>query len=231
MRREIRGSSEQPVLSGMTDLLMTALAIIFVLLLTVSIQTPFEAKELAEDIREEMQQELEQRLREEVKQDFSGVEVGKTQNDPLTLSVIVPQALLGFRRDDASLPPDGQRFLSQFVPLLAKYACEDHRGLIESLVIEGHADSTGPIVRSDEYNIRLSQDRSMSVVKASLRTLEGDPERFHCVLALTSASGRGALDLIRDESGQENPVMSRRVVFKLRMKSLEQRTGVPRPAG
>lgn len=232
MRRENKGRSDPSVLSGMTDLLMTALAIIFVLLLTVAIQTPFEAKELAEDLRAEMQQELEKRLRNEVKQDYSGVEVGKTHNDPLTLSVIVPQALLGFRRDDATLPPDGQRFLSQFIPLLAKYACEEHHGLIESLVIEGHADSTGPVVRSDEYNIRLSQDRSMSVVKASLRTLEGDPERFNCVLGLTSASGRGALDLIRDESGKENPEMSRRVVFKLRMKSLEQRTGgKPPPAG
>lgn len=223
MNGRTKGFSDQAVLSGMTDLLMTALAIIFILLLTVVIQTPDEAKELAEGMREEMQEELQQRLRSEAEGNFPGLQVGKAHNDPLTLTVIVPQALLGFRRDDAHLPPDGGQFLSQFVPILAKYACDDQKGLIESIVIEGHADSSGPSVRSDEYNIRLSQDRSMSVVKTSLRILEGDPERFGCVLRLMSASGRGALDLIRDETGNEVPEMSRRVVFKLRMKSLEQR--------
>lgn len=225
MRGDIRSFSDQPVMAGMTDLLMTALAIIFILLLIITIQDPPEAKKLAEGMREEMQQELQGRLQAEAQADFSGIQVGKSPNDPLTLTVVVPQALLGFRRDDASLPPDGGRFLSQFVPILSKYACEEQQGMIESVVIEGHADSSGPSVRSDEYNIRLSQDRSMSVVKTSLRILEDDPERFRCVLRLMSASGRGSLDLLRDESGNEMPELSRRVVFKLRMKSLEQRAG------
>jgi outer membrane protein OmpA-like peptidoglycan-associated protein len=42
-------------------------------------------------------------------------------------------------------------------------------------------------------------------------------------LRLLSASGRGSADLIIGPAGQEDPARSRRVVFKIRVRSLEQK--------
>jgi hypothetical protein len=41
-------------------------------------------------------------------------------------------------------------------------------------------------------------------------------------LRLLSATGRGSAELVTDVSGEENTRMSRRVIFKLRFRSIEQ---------
>jgi outer membrane protein OmpA-like peptidoglycan-associated protein len=89
-------------------------------------------------------------------------------------------------------------------------------------VVEGHTDSSG----TDEYNWDLSQRRSMSVVRASLAVLstQGSLDERSAFLRLLSASGRGSAELAYGPGGQENPALSRRVVFKIRVRSFEQKT-------
>jgi hypothetical protein len=41
-------------------------------------------------------------------------------------------------------------------------------------------------------------------------------------LRLLSATGRGSAELVKDASGEENTRTSRRVIFKLRFRSIEQ---------
>jgi hypothetical protein len=70
----------------------------------------------------------------------------------------------------------------------------------------------------------------MSVVAQSLKilnekhllTFEGMSTKDYFVKML-SASGRGSAELMKDQEGVENQGKSRRVIFKIRVRSLEQR--------
>jgi hypothetical protein len=64
----------------------------------------------------------------------------------------------------------------------------------------------------------------MSVVRAGLNILDdgGMREEKAAFLRLLSATGRGSAELVKNASGEENTRMSRRVIFKLRFRSIEQ---------
>jgi chemotaxis protein MotB len=119
-------------------------------------------------------------------------------------------------------------FLRSFTPELAKPICSDRfREEISAIIIEGHADSSG----TDAINLPLSQKRSMAVVRESLDVLSkpiadvSAPSTLRaCFLTFLSASGRGSSDPIKNpDTHIEDPERSRRVVFKIRVRSLEQR--------
>jgi hypothetical protein len=70
----------------------------------------------------------------------------------------------------------------------------------------------------------------MAVVQESLRVLSGLGEPAPsasslraCFLTFLSASGRGSSEPMLDADGKEDKMRSRRVVFKIRVRSLEQR--------
>ena len=87
-------------------------------------------------------------------------------------------------------------------------------------MVEGHTDSSG----TDEHNLQLSQQRSLSVVQRTLDILgRSEPEDKVCFLDFLSANGRGSKERILDADGKEDRNRSRRVVFKIRVRSLEQR--------
>lgn len=229
--------------SSFTDL-MTSLAVIFILLLVASVNnTHLQSREDRErnakmqaklaaaeaelekrkNATRDTRSEILAKLREELAiMSERGVEVKEDEKDPLGLLVVIPEGLLQFRVDRWDIPPPGRDFLQLFIPRLARGACA-FRDDLSSIVVEGHADSTG----SDEHNLKLSQDRSLEVVRQSLVTLGGSGaddqiETRSCFLDLLSASGRGNRDpfLI---AGVEDRERSRRVVFKIRVRSLEQR--------
>jgi len=165
-----------------------------------------------------------------------GVEVKTDPKDPLGLLVLVPEDLLQFPLDKAVIPKGGIVFLSHFAPRLAKTVCAPpFRKEVNSIVVEGHADSSG----THTHNLELSQGRSMAVVFQSLaqfqRADDTVPHLKDCFAEFLSASGRGRAELIHDEKGSEDSARSRRVVFKIRVRSLEQRPlkeilGSPSPA-
>jgi len=61
--------------------------------------------------------------------------------------------------------------------------------------------------------LKLSQDRSMEVVKKTLLDLQDSPQERACLLEKLSATGRGEQDL------EATADKSRRVVFKIRINS------------
>jgi len=213
--------SHSDLASSFTDL-MTSLAVIFILLLCYAHN---QAQEVGEKSRDSILAELQKELKEFLQK---GVKVESDPNDPLALLILVPEGLLEFKIDRAEIPSRGFDFLKAFIPKLANIICEKarFRNEISSIVVEGHTDSTG----TDQYNWGLSQRRSMSVVAESIQVLD---ERSRITkdginvrdffVKLLSASGRGSAELIKDKGGLENKEMSRRVVFKIRVKSLEQR--------
>jgi outer membrane protein OmpA-like peptidoglycan-associated protein len=125
------------------------------------------------------------------------------------------------------MPSGGIAFLRRFTPRLALTVCsDDFRKEISAIVIEGHADSSG----TDAINLPLSQARSMTVVRESLNVLSkiiSDPAvpstLRACFLTFLSASGRGSSEPILNAIGGEDRDRSRRVEFKIRVRSLEQR--------
>ena len=93
------------------------------------------------------------------------------------------------------------------------------RDRIDSLVIEGHTDDRG----SDIYNLKLSQERSLNVMVKGLEVIKDSaPWAYRCFHEKTSASGRGRQDLVLDQSRGLDREKSRRVVFKIRLRSTDQ---------
>lgn len=226
------GHENTGLASSLTDL-MTSLAVIFILLLVAMLNN---ARQQAEGTKSQVLSRLEEALKAFQKE---GVEVKADPKDPLGLLVIVPEGLLRFAQGKADIPPSGKEFVQEFVPKFVAAACSDDlRQGINSIVVEGHASSEG----DEKLNLRLSQARSMSVVQDSLDVLDSatngnSSENHKCLVEFVSATGRGSAEPV-EVDGKEDRSLSRRVVFKIRVKSLEQRgfetkLGIPdpKPAG
>lgn len=212
--------------SSLTDL-VTSLMVIFILLLLVFInnrasQQAIVVKDLMKDLQTEFR-------------DSGGPSQGPANGgdlkeeamiqpdikDPGMLLFIVPEKVMNFSLNESKLRPEGQSFISTKIPKLAQILCaEKFRRHIDAIIVEGHTDQSRPshlpASQGEQWNLRLSQDRSMEVVKQSLAALEPQPEIRSFLLEKLSASGRGESEPVRlDATPDEN----RRVVFKIRVKS------------
>ena len=201
--------------NSFTDL-MTSLAVIFILLLCASLNN---AQQEGQTTRNSVLAEVQRELKEFVS---GGIEVKSDPKDPLGLLILVPEDLLAFPLDRADISPNGELFLRSFIPKLSKIVCSQRFAKdINSIVVEGHTDSSG----TAQHNWDLSQRRSMSVVRTSLGVLDMNDteEEKMSFLRLLSASGRGSAELVTSAAGEENAALSRRVVFKIRVRSFEQK--------
>jgi outer membrane protein OmpA-like peptidoglycan-associated protein len=203
--------------SSLTDL-MTSLAVIFILLLVAMLNN---ALQQTKGTKSQVVSRFEETLKDFQKQ---GVEVQTDPKDPLGLFVVVPEGLLKFEQGQAEIPPSGKEFVQEFIPKFVATACSaEMRAGISSIVVEGHASSEGDETR----NLRLSQARSIAVVQDSLEVIDsaengGASANHKCFVDLVSATGRGSAEPVK-VAGVEDRSLSRRVVFKIRVKSLEQR--------
>lgn len=211
--------TESGLANSFTDL-MTSLAVIFILLLCAFMNNAFEE---SQNTRTKILGRLQEQLKEYVEK---GVKVESDPNDPLALLILIPEGLLEFTIDRSEIPEKGVEFLQSFIPKLTNIIYnEEFRNDISSVVVEGHTDSSG----SDRHNLELSQRRSMAVVSKSINILEeqkisstnGNEEKEY-FLRVLSASGRGKQDLIMT-NGEEDQPLSRRVIFKIRVRSFEEK--------
>jgi outer membrane protein OmpA-like peptidoglycan-associated protein len=208
--------------SSLTDL-MTSLAVIFILLLVAMLNNQ---RQQAAGTKSLVLSRLQAALEKFKKQ---GVEVSSDPKDPLVLLVIVPEDLLKFERGKSDIPIAGFDFLQNFAPKFVSTACSaEIRDGISSIVVEGHASSEG----NESDNLSLSQRRSMAVIQQSLIVLDGSslpdaPENHKCYV---SATGRGSAEPIYADGVEDRP-HSRRVVFKIRIKSFEERKEIVAKAG
>jgi outer membrane protein OmpA-like peptidoglycan-associated protein len=144
----------------------------------------------------------------------------------------VPEDLLKFERGKSDIPAGGYEFLGTFVPKFVPTACSTEiRQGISSIVVEGHASSEG----KESDNLSLSQRRSMAVIQQTLWVLDSSnqpdaPEDHKCFLSLISATGRGSAEPVYVNGVEDRP-HSRRVVFKIRIKSLEERKEIVAQVG
>lgn len=198
--------------ASFTDL-MASLLVIFVLLFVASVNN---AAAKGKTVQDELLAELKRKL--------SSIGLGqdairRDERDKNAIVVIMPDSLL-FARGSPDVRPPGRAALQNLMPLLAGVLCEpEMRQHIQTVVVEGHTDTTwadprvGAETRRD-LNLALSQSRSMEVVKVSLSALD-DPSRRACFRGLLSASGRGQEEPLSNVPGDD--VRQRRVVFKIRV--------------
>lgn len=205
---------------SITDL-MVSLFVIFVLLLVHYINRQYqETRQQTQSVKQVLMLSLNKE------------HIAATEDplDPLALLITVRDDTLQFDRDRSTLKPAGKGFLSWFVPRLATVlSSKGFNNDIASIVIEGHTDSDG----IDEHNLRLSQDRSYQVLLFALNEANLNTTQRNFFLDKVSANGRGRRVLLPlgSKPGFENKSQSRRVEFKIRIKSFEQKQAVAqRPA-
>ena len=198
---------------GLIDL-MTSLAIVFILLFamvstqaTSEAQSPLQAN--TENVREVLRDHLGQ----------FGLSLDADPHDPLTLIIVVPEKQLNFEFGQSRLSPQADRFLEAAMPFYATALCGPLRKKIDSLAIQGHTDDQG----DDIYNLQLSQERSLAVMVKTLEVIHTHaPSAYQCFQEMTAAAGRGRQDLVYETDQQVSQEKSRRVIFKLRLRSAEQ---------
>jgi outer membrane protein OmpA-like peptidoglycan-associated protein len=218
MRQAIpQGASHTTI--GITDL-MTSLAIIFILLFAAQIANTSSA---AQSELQENKEDVQTALRDHIHR--LGLSLDSDPRDPLALLIVVPENLLTFELGKSLLSPSAEQFLANALPFYVGALCGPLRDKIDSLAIEGHTDDYG----SDAYNLKLSQERSLAVMVKGLEVIQAtEPVSYQCFQEITSAAGRGRQDLIYDSAAMVNREKSRRVIFKIRLRSAEQRHALER---
>ncbi len=203
----------QALTSSLTDL-MTSLAVIFILLLVVFLK---QANDQSRRAKEQIENQLAEILKEK------SLNLAQDPDDPLKLAVRVGEDVLRFSLGSAALSTGGVQFVDSFFLKFSEQLCAPKtREQIDSITVEGHTDRSGE--RTPEgvkFNIALSQKRSYSVLEQALKSVQGKPELYECLLKLASASGRGSRSPVF-EGTEYNADRSRRVEIKIRVKSAEQ---------
>lgn len=204
-------SSSDHLSSSLTDL-MTSLMVIFILLLLVFLhRTAGKNIAVTDALLRTLQYDL-------VPHGFSERDIQIDKKDRNAILVIVPNNLMGFELNKSDLRPEGEDFLRTRIPALATVLCASaYRDSVESVVVEGHTDNNPwkgfSEAESQNLNLKLSQDRSMEVVKKTLESLNDNSVQRGCLFEKLSASGRGEQDL------GPTPEESRRVIFKIRVRA------------
>lgn len=199
--------------SAFTDL-MASLAIIFILLTVLFIRYSSQGSQKGKEALRSQLAEVLDRNQLPLEQDV---------NDPLSLSVRLSDSLLKFSTNSSTISNDGEKFIDRFFPALTKELCSDKlRNRLDAIIIEGHTDDTGEQTNNgSSNNIRLSQNRSFSVLTRALSGLKNNQNLYDCLSKLALASGRGASVPIL-VNNEYKPDLSRRVEIKIRVKSSEQ---------
>ena len=152
--------------ASFTDL-MASLMVIFILLFVVYSNNVARSKGSAtESVLSALKAGLAQ-----AGMDASRVE--KDSRDPYAIVVVLPDSLL-FDRGSYDVLDAGQRYLARFTPAFAGILCKQLPGRIETVVVQGHTDTTyagwgdgdgTPLAdRGRAFNLELSQNRSLAVV-------------------------------------------------------------------
>ncbi len=206
MRRESRSDH---LSESFTDL-MTSLMVIFILLLLVFVNNQASANSVtAQSLMSELRTQLEPA-------GFKREDIRIDPNDPSTILLAVSDAQLTFQPNSFQLQPGGEQFVESRMPKLTETVCAaKYRGVVESVIVEGHSDSApwrgATEEESQARNLKLSQERSMEVVEKTLAALSSQPGLRSCLLEKIAATGRGEQDLAATAD------TSRRALIKVRI--------------
>jgi outer membrane protein OmpA-like peptidoglycan-associated protein len=204
--------------------LMAALLLIFVLLLIGSmlkLQEEFDSKSDVAERYKELQIELYNDLYKEFESDL---ELWQAEIDStLTIRFKEPDVL--FDAGDSKLKSTFSAILTDFFPryinVLRESKYIDH---IEEIRIEGHTSIEGRNgMDADEsyfYNMKLSQDRTRSVLRFCLNMLQTDV--FEWTRDRATANGLSSVKPISENESEIGRKQNRRVEFRIKTDAEKQ---------
>lgn len=135
-----------------------------------------------------------------------------------TLSIYFIGADVRFDTGSSEVKPEFKDTLTEFFPRYIELI-KKHKDAIQEIRIEGYTDSRGKQGQTEEesyfYNMKLSQDRTRSVLEYCLTLPNFTREDFDYMKEFITANGLSFSRAIRDEYGREDLSASRRVEFRI----------------
>lgn len=167
-RSEIPEDGDQNPFSLSIGDMMSALMFVFVLLLTALM---LKSQETRQKIQERSKEyiRLKAELYIDLKKEFSAdMDRWKMQIDSAKMLVTFTDTTMLFDNGRYEIKPPFKNVLDSFFPkYIQLLSQEKYRDAIEEIRIEGHTDSSGTY----EHNMKLSQDRTRSVLKYCLEKI------------------------------------------------------------
>lgn len=204
------GSTDNEHWAPVSDL-MAALMLIFMFIAIVFIRDVVES----ETVNGQRCEEIYQLLQQEFGGDFQKWDVELLED--LTIRFRNPEVL--FQSGEDEIRPHFDRILRDFFPRYMNVVqSREHRDDIREVRIEGHTSSEWADARDerDAYfrNMDLSQRRTREILRFVLSLPEADGYASWARSRIT-ANGLSSSRLIRNETGEEDRIRSRRVEFRL----------------
>ena len=153
---------------------------------------------------------------QELSQALSAANLGASV-DPATGDIIL-EGKVFFDSSRDTIRAEGQDLLSRFVPVyLGVLLRPEYVDYVGEIIIEGHTDTAGSYLS----NLRLSQNRALSVAEYCLQLSSLSTRQVSKLQELLTAKGRSFSDPIYKADGSVDMDASRRVEFKFRLKDSE----------
>ena len=141
----------------------------------------------------------------------------KAQVDTATGDITLESTVF-FDSNSYTIKEEGRSLLSRFLPVYLEVLMRpEYADFVGEIVIEGHTDDQGSYMT----NLKLSQNRALSVAEYCLTQLNLSSRQVSQLQQLLTAKGRSFSDLIYNADGTVNKDASRRVEFKFRLKDAE----------
>ena len=210
MKNDINFQSDDNVFSLSISDLMSALLLVFILLLSGNLLTLAEQQEINQaqlDLISE-QQKAKRSIIEQLRGEMDDFDI---EVDPRTGVIRIKESIL-FDFGKAELKPDGIIFLNRFIPRYAEILLgrAEIKEQIGQIIIEGHTDDIGPYTK----NLLLSLERANSVAITIFEDTFVDFTEKDDFKQKLSANGRSYVDPIVDNDSDQNRAKNRRVEFK-----------------
>lgn len=215
-----------------TDL-MSALLIVFALVLMIMMfdtQTAYEEASAAIDEKAEMMKQKEEEILEKDKiiEEIVGVKsqiiaelVQAFKDSDLNLEVDQQTGAIRFSggvffdTNSSTVSATGKQYLEQFIPQYIGILLSDQfKDQIAQIIVEGHTDTVGTYL----YNLKLSQDRALSVIQSVFSPDFTNFKYKEDLKEVITANGRSFSVPILKSDGSIDGDKSRRVEFKFRLK-------------
>lgn len=217
MKKQLRENeeNENPFAMSIGDM-MAGLLFIFILLLTATMLKVQEQSDREAMITTEYNKVKTQLYIDLTKEFKDSLKVWNAVIDSTELSVRFQEPTTLFDFDKDNLKPKFQAILNDFFPrYIALINQSKYKKNIEEIRIEGHTDTSGEYF----YNMKLSQDRTRSVLQYCLNLLPRSQQQW--AMQKITANGLSSSHVVK-KNGKEDHKMSRRVEFRIRTNAEEK---------